>query len=75
MNSTITWHMITMVFYYLMVKIMSLGLFSFIINLFFIILIDKNVFGSKIKNIFVDIIKKNFFLYIILYLFIFLFLQ
>jgi hypothetical protein len=50
---------ITMIFYYILGKFMSLGFLSFIANLFLLILIKNNIFGSKIKNLFEDIPKKK----------------
>lgn len=49
----------------------SLGLLSFFCNLIFIILIQKNFFGYKIKNMMEELSKIKF---IALYFFIFIFL-
>lgn len=50
---------ITMITYYIIGKVMSLGFFSFISNLFLLFLIKKNIFGSEIKNLVEDIPKNN----------------
>lgn len=65
---------ITMLFYYLIGKFMSLGFFSFIINSLLLILIKKNIFGSNIKNLFEDILNSKvnaIFIYIIYFLFVY----
>ena len=68
----------TIIFYYIMGKLMSLGFFSFIVNSFLIILIEKNIFGSKIKNLVENISKSkenkiiffiNYFLFVYILIF------
>jgi hypothetical protein len=49
----------TMVVTYILGQIMSLGFLSFIINSLLLILIKKNIFGSNIKNLVLEISKKN----------------
>ena len=50
---------ITMIIYYIIGKFMSLGFFSFMANLFLLILIKKNIFGSRIKILVEDIPKSK----------------
>jgi hypothetical protein len=51
---------------------MSLGLFSFIVNSFLLILIKNNIFGSNINNLMEDISKNKKYTYIF-YIFYFVF--
>ena len=54
---------------------MSLGFFSFMANLFLLILIKKNIFGSRIKNLVEDIPKskkKAIFIFILYFLFVYI---
>src|ERR1700742_374808 len=65
---------ITMMFYYLIGKFLSLGFFSFIINSLLLILIKKNIFGSNIKNLFEDNLNSKvnaIFIYIIYFVFVY----
>jgi hypothetical protein len=50
---------ITVIFYSIIGKMISLGFFSFIVNSFLLILIEKKVFGSKIKNLVEEISKSK----------------
>lgn len=50
---------ITIISYYIIGKFMSLGFFSFIVNLFLLILIKNNIFGSKIKKLVEDLPKNK----------------
>jgi hypothetical protein len=61
-------------FYYIIGKFISLGFFSFIVNSFLLILIEKKVFGSKIKKFLENIFKskKNaIFIYINYFVFVY----
>jgi hypothetical protein len=54
---------------------MSLGLFSFIVNSFLLILIKNNIFGSNINNLMEDIsknIKYTYIFYIFYFVFVFI---
>src|SRR6516225_103331 len=56
-------------------RFMSLGFFSFIVNSILLILIDKNIFGSKIK-IFVDniFVSRKTTIFICIYYFVFVYI-
>lgn len=49
----------TLIYDYIINKLMYLGFFSFIFNSIFIILIKKNLFGSKFKQLVADISKSK----------------
>jgi hypothetical protein len=56
-------------------KFISLGFFSFIVNVILLILIEKKVFGSKIKNLVEEISKsrkKAIFIYIYYFVFVYI---
>lgn len=55
-------------------RYVSLGIFSFIVNLFLLILIKKNMFGIEIKKVVDEILKNRFSFYIYYFVFVFIFI-
>jgi hypothetical protein len=65
----------TMIFYYIIEKFMSLGFFSFIVNAILLILIEKKIFGTKIYNLVKDISKsRKIVIFICIHYFVFIYI-